>query len=77
MNDHQTAATKIAKMETRLEAAIASTERHVHHRQQIERRKKRGRTSGRTSGRAGAPAEAPAESKPTQIPKTRQIVSID
>lgn len=76
MNDHQTAATKIAKMEARLEAAISSTERHVHHRQQIERRKKRGRTS---AGRAGAaPAEPPAESKlRTQIPKTRQIISID
>eukprot|EP00435_Cladocopium_sp_Y103_P043059 s1104_g12.t1 len=75
MNDHQTAATKIAKMESRLEAAISSTERHVIHRQRIERRKKR-RTSAGVPGVRGAPA-APAESRPQIPPKARRILSID
>eukprot|EP00438_Fugacium_kawagutii_P030368 Skav223251 [mRNA] locus=scaffold2231:551146:554915:- [translate_table: standard] len=50
MNDHQTAATKIANMESRLEAAISSTERHVNQVKKIERRKKH-RLSGNRKGR--------------------------
>jgi len=71
MSDHQTAATKIAQMEARIDAAISSTERHVSHRKRMERRKKQ-RTSGSSKTGTVLPQEPESTGK-----HERRIVSID
>ncbi|CAK9105863.1 Cation channel sperm-associated protein 1 (CatSper1) [Durusdinium trenchii] len=75
MNDHSTAATKIAQMEMRLEAAIASTERNVRKRTHLSHRRRRHRGSN-SHPQAGAQGENADAGNITGQLSNRQICQV-